>query len=326
MSPDRLRFLAAHDTDPFVRWDSGQQFATGSLLAMVAARQRGEQPATEPALLDAMEATLAAADADPAFAAEALSLPSETFLGDQMSIVDVDAIHAVRDAARKAIGQLFADMLLATYDRLAESGPYRIDGPSIGRRALRNICLAYLAASGDPAGVRLAKAQFDANQNMTDVLSALAVLASVDCPERLEALETFHRAWRGDALALDKWFAIQAVSPLPTTLDSVRGLAAHQDFDLRNPNRMRALIGSFTGGNQVRFHDASGAGYQFLTDTIMQLDPINGQVAARMVSPLGQWRRFDVNRQTLMKQELERILALPALSTNVFEMASRSLA
>ena len=326
ISAERLRFLASHATDPFVRWDSGQQFATGSLLSMVAAIRRGEQPTIDPALIDAMASTLAAADTDPAFAAEALSLPSETFLADQMEVVDVDAIHSARDAARKAIGQLLADRLLATYDRLVDPGPYRIDGLSIGNRALRNICLAYLAASGDPAGIRLAKKQFDSRQNMTDVLSALAVLASIECDERTEALQVFHRAWRDDALVLDKWFSIQAISPLASTLESVRRLTAHPDFDLRNPNRVRALVGSFTSGNQVRFHDASGAGYQFLADSIMQLDPVNGQVAARMVSPLGQWRRFDAGRQASMKQALERILALPGLSKNVFEMASRSLA
>jgi aminopeptidase N len=160
---------------------------------------------------------------------------------------------------------------------------------------------------------------------MTDVLAALGILSGVDRPERLDALAAFYQAWHGDPLVLDKWFAIQALSPLPDTVRAVETLKSHPDFDLRNPNRIRALVSSFAG-NQVRFHDVTGAGYRLYADTIIQLDPANGQVAARMVSPLGQWRRFDAERQRLMKAELQRILALPNLSRNTFEMASKSIA
>jgi aminopeptidase N len=322
LSPDRLRFLAAHDTDPFVRWDSGQQFATSVLLDMVSAIQQGRTPEVDPALIEAAAATIGQ---EPAFAAEALSLPNEAALADRMTVVDVEAIHAARDIARAAIGQALAETLRATYDALTDTGPYTVDGPAIGRRSLRNACLAYLVAGGDPGAVKLAKAQFDAGQNMTDVLAALAVLSGVECDQRLDALAAFYHAWRNDPLVLDKWFAIQALSPLPDTVAAVRALKAHPDFDMRNPNRIRALISSFAG-NQVRFHDASGAGYALYADTLIALDPANGQVAARMVSPLGQWRRFDAGRQALMKAQLQRILDLPGLSRNTFEMASKSLA
>jgi len=294
------------------------------LLDGVAALRRDEPWPVDPALIEAMAATLALGDADPAFAAEALSLPSETFLADQMAAADVDAIHTVRERVRVVIGNELHDGLRATYTRLTDTGPYQIDGPSIGRRALRNTCLAYLATG--PDGAPLAKAQFDAGRNMTDVLAALAVLSSIDCPERTAALAAFHAAWHDDALVLDKWFAIQATSKLPGTLGAVRALARHPDYDLRNPNRIRALVGSFAGGNPVRFHDASGGGYRFLADTIIALDPTNGQVAARMVSPLGQWRRVDAARQALMRAELQRILEVPNLTNNTFEMASKSLA
>jgi aminopeptidase N len=322
LSADRLRFLAAHDTDPFVRWESGQQVASMVLLEMVAAIGKGERPQVDPALIAAMESAL---EQEPAFAAEALSLPGEATLADKMSVVDVDAIHEARDAARVAIGQALAGKFRAAYDRLADPGAYRVDGASIGRRSLRNTCLSYLVASGDSGAVALAKAQFDAGHNMTDVLTALSILSGVDCAERLDALAAFYQAWRHDPLVLDKWFAIQAMSSLPGTLQAVTELKAHADFDLRNPNRIRALISSFAG-NQVRFHDISGAGYRLYADTVIQLDPTNGQVAARMVSPLGQWRRYDDKRQALMKQELQRILDLPNLSRNTFEMASKSLA
>ncbi|MEI7713098.1 MAG: aminopeptidase N [Rhodospirillales bacterium] len=319
VSRDRLQFLAAHDTDPFARWEAGQQYATALLLDMVAAIQRGEDPIVEPALVQAMDASLGGDD--PAFVAEALSLPGEAFLADQMAIVDPDAIHTARDLARKAIAAGLRDKLAPLYARLADTGPYTTDGAAVGRRSLRNTCLAYLSAFGDPD---LAKAQFDAGRNMTDVLAALSVLSGIDCPAREEALAAFHAKWRDDALVLDKWFGIQAMSSLPGTMKAVQGLFGHPDFDLRNPNRVRALVSSFAV-NQVRFHAADGAGYRFLADTIIRLDPDNPQIAARMVSPLGQWRRFDVARQGLMKAELGRIVKLAGLSKNTFEMASKSL-
>ncbi|HEY4041843.1 MAG TPA: aminopeptidase N C-terminal domain-containing protein, partial [Rhodopila sp.] len=322
LSADWLRFLAAHDTDPFVRWDSGQQFASAALLDMVSVIQSGGEPKVDPALI---EAAASALDQEPAFAAEVLSLPGEATLADKMDVVDADAIHTARDRTRAAIGQALSNEFRAMYDRLTDASGYTIDGPAIGRRALRNTCLGYLVASGDTSAVGLAKAQFDAGQNMTDVLAALGILSNVDCRERLQALTAFYQAWHHDPLVLDKWFAIQALSSLPDTLRSVEALKTHPDFDLRNPNRVRALISSFAG-NQVRFHAASGAGYRMYADTIIQLDAFNAQVAARMISPLGQWRRFDAARQRLLKQELQRILDLPGLSRNTFEMASKSIA
>ena len=185
-----------------------------------------------------------------------------------------------------------APALRATYQRLDDPGEYRIDGLSIGHRALRNVCLGYLAAAGAD-GIALARAQFDAGRNMTDVLAALAALAASDSPDRIEALAAFHARWRGDDLVLDKWFAIQATSPRSQTLDDVRALYRHPDFDLRNPNRVRSLVGAFSAGNQVRFHDASGAGYRFLADAIITLDPNNGQNrGADGPMQLGTWRRF----------------------------------
>jgi aminopeptidase N len=247
------------------------------------------------------------------------------FLADQMEIADTDGIHEVREAARAAIGRVLHRELRATYERLTDTGVYEIDALSIGQRSLRNAALAYLAAADPALGVALAKAQFEARQNMTDVLAALAVLAAIDAPERATALASFHDAWHEDALVLDKWFAIQATSPLPGTVASVEALTRHADFDLKNPNRVRALIGSFSQANQVRFHDASGAGYRLLADTIIRLDPMNPQVAARLVSPLGQWRRFDATRREAMQTELRRILAAAGLSKNTHEMATRSL-
>jgi aminopeptidase N len=322
---DRLRFLAVHDTDPFVRWESGQQFATAVLLHLVGELRRGAAPVFEPALEDAVLATLAGAEADPAFAAEALLLPGESYIADQMAVVDPTAIHAARRFLRAEIGRACGDALRATYERLTETGPYRPDGPSIGRRSLRNVCLAYLVAAGEP-GVRLAETQFAGAGNMTDRLAALGLLADTEDPARDAALAAFHARWRGDALVLDKWFALQAMSSRADTPAAVRALRRHPDFDLRNPNRARSLIGAFAGGNALHFHATDGAGYAFLADAVIALDPMNGAVAARMVGPLGAWRRQDAARGALMRAALERVLALPGLSRGTFEMASKALA
>ena len=325
LSAERLHFLATYDHDPFVRWDAGQRYATEVLLAMAQGWRRGEMPALDKRVITAVAATLAGAEADPAFAAEALVLPGEAYLADQQETVDPEAIHAAREAARTAIGRALHGELRTAYDRLVDPGPYRIDGAAIGRRALRNTCLAYLAAAGEPDSLRLAKAQLDRDANMTDVLAALAVLSNIDCPERAEALAAFHVRWRSDALVLDKWFAIQACSILADTLGAVRKLARHPDFDLRNPNRVRALVGSFCSGNPVRFHAASGEGYDFLADIILALDPLNPQVAARFIAPLGQWRKMDAGRREKMRAVLQRIVNAPRLSRNTGEMAARSL-
>ncbi|HUB12554.1 MAG TPA: aminopeptidase N [Acetobacteraceae bacterium] len=325
ISLDRLQFLATSDTDPFVRWEAGQQYAARVLLEQVEKWQPDATVDIPAGIVAAAVATLSAADADRAFAAEALTLPSETFLADQMRVANPDAIHAVRQAARGVIGTVLAPILAKKYQELADDGPYRIDGESIGRRALRNTCLAYLAAGVPKNGATVAKQQFDTWSNMTDVLAALSVLSHIDGRERTSALKNFYNAWHEVDLVLDKWFAIQAMSELATP-EVVRRLTEHKDFDLRNPNRVRALVSSFVSGNPARFHDASGEGYRFLADIIIELDPRNPQVAARMVAPLGQWRRFDVDREALMQRELQRILESPGLSRNTFEMVSKSLA
>ncbi|HEY1797864.1 MAG TPA: aminopeptidase N [Stellaceae bacterium] len=323
VSLDRLKFLAIHDTDPVARWDAGQQAATTILLDRVA---HGATGALDPDLIAAMRQTLADADKDPAFAAENLQLPTEATLADAMQTVDVDAIHRAREDARSQIAAALAGPLADTYRRLADPGPYKIDGASIGRRALRNACLAYLTAGGAAEGTRLAKAQFDAQQNMTDVLAALILLADIAGPERTEALAAFYERWKDDPLVVDKWFGLQARSALPGTVAAVRALANHPAYTRANPNRVRALAGAFSQGNQLHFHAAGGDGYAFLADEVMALDGPNPALAARLVQPLGQWRRQDAARQTLMKAALERILAKEGLSPNTYEMVSKSLA
>ena len=340
---ERLKFLAIHDTDPVARWDAGQQVAIRVLLDRVAMNQQTadtgprasrphaaetavlQMPSLDPDLIAAMRQTLADADHDPAFAAEALLLPGEATLADEMKIVDPEAIHAARDTARAEIAAALREPFAAAYRRLADPGPYKTDGMSIGRRALRNVCLAYLAAADPASGARLAKAQFDAGANMTDVLAALGILVDIAGPERTEGLDAFYRRWEADPLVIDKWFALQARSSLPGTLDAVRALTQHPAFNRGNPNRVRALIGAFAQGNQLHFHTRSGEGYAFLADEVIALDKANPTTAARLVQALGQWRRFDAARQGLMRAQLDRILATSGLSPNTYEMVSKSL-
>ncbi len=328
LSSAQLRFLAAHDSDPFVRWDSGQTYAAEAMLAQVAAPPDSRLAAPDAGVVEAFAATLAragagaAADADRQFAAQALLLPLEGLLGDQMAVVDAEGIHAVRQGWRAALGRHFDAPLRATYAALADTGPYQKDGAAIGRRALRNMCLAYLAVAGD---VTLAAAQYAEAGNMTDRLAALRALAAGDSPERTAALADFHATWRADALVLDQWFALQAAAPRPTALAEVRALARHADFDIRNPNRARALFGAFSGANLAAFHAASGDGYRLLADAVIEIDAFNGQTAARMVGPLCQWRRQPAGRAGLMRAELERVLAAPGCSRLVGEKGRLAL-
>ncbi len=321
-SRERLAFLAAKDTDLFNRWDALQQYATLVLLDAVQAHQAGQAFTLDAGLLEAVAATLRDAARDPAFAAEALLLPGETLLADAMSIVDPDAIRFVREAARQALGEALREDFFAVYAHFAAVAASDVSGHAIASRALKNAALAYLSAAGDNT---LAGAQFLSGENMTDTLAALVNLAEVADERRDDAFASFYDQWHTNALVLDKWFSVQARAGAPDTLARVQALTRHKDFDLRNPNRVRALIGAFAA-NPSKFHEITGAGYQRLADTILMLDETNPQIAARLTTAMGSWRRYDAARQSLMKAQLERILAKEKLSPNTYEMASKALA
>ena len=321
-SRERLAFLAAKDADLFNRWDALQQYATLVLLDAVQAHQAGQAFTLDAGLLEAVAATLRDAARDPAFAAEALLLPGETLLADAMSIVDPDAIRFVREAARQALGEALREDFFAVYAHFAAVAASDVSGHAIASRALKNAALAYLSAAGDNT---LAGAQFLSGENMTDTLAALVNLAEVADERRDDAFASFYDQWHSNALVLDKWFSVQARAGAPDTLARVQALTRHKDFDLRNPNRVRALIGAFAA-NPSKFHEITGAGYQRLADTILMLDETNPQIAARLTTAMGSWRRYDAARQSLMKAQLERILAKEKLSPNTYEMASKALA
>jgi aminopeptidase N len=317
-APGELAWLAAHDDDPFARYEALQQLMLDTLVAAVSGEAEGRE-----AVIAAVGQTLTGAAADAAFVAEAVLLPSEAFIGDQMVTVDPDAIRRERLALQAAIGVALEAEWRAI---LAEAAPpaTELTPAAKGRRRLRGVALAYLAARGAADGPGLAFDIFSAADGMTERQAALATLAHGDSDERAHALDIFYQRYRDDALVLDKWFQVQAWSQRADTVAAVAELARHPDFTLANPNRVRALYGAFAG-NQAAFHQADGAGYRLLADLVIALDPKNPQTAARMIPPLGRWKRFDDARAAMMKAELERILAQPGLSRDTTEQASKSL-
>ena len=312
-----LTHLMAHDADAFNRWEAGQRLAASIIL------DQGGEPTT--AYVDAVRRVLAHAARDPAFAAEALVLPSEAFLAEQVPVVDPDALHAARNTLRKRLAEALRGQFSAAYQAMRVPGPYSPDAASAGRRALRNLCLGYLMEIADDDARSIAVRQFDAADNMTDAMAALAALANCDCPERAPALERFYAKWQSEPLVVDKWFAVQAMSRQRSALEDVKRLAAHPAFDIRNPNKVYSLIRTFCG-NFVRFNAADGGGYAFAADRIIEIDRLNPQVASRVARAFDRWKKFDAGRQAHARAALLRIRDAEALSTDVGEIVGKALA
>jgi aminopeptidase N len=323
-----LTHLMAHDANAFNRWEAGQRLALQLILRGIEAhRAQGAagEAQTPQAFVTAFARVLADAPQDPAFGAEALALPSEVYIAEQLGQVDPDAIHAVRNRLRRDLAQALKRELLATYKAHAVPGPYSPDAQAAGRRALRNLCLGYLIELDDAGGRALAFDQFERADNMTDTMAALAALANCGCAERAQALDAFYAKWKHEPLVVDKWLAVQAGSRLPGALAEVRKLLAHPAFDIRNPNKVYALIRSFCG-NHVHFHAADGGGYAFLAEQVIAIDVFNPQVAARMARAFDRWRKFDSGRRQHASAALERILESQGLSKDVAEIVTKALA
>ena len=322
-SDDELALLLAEDEDAFNRWEAGQTLALRELLSLVEAHEAGRALVPGQGLIRAFGITLDRAAADPAFAARALILPSTGFLAQAMPVIRVEAIAAAQRALRTALGLALADRWQTIYDALADSGPFSIEPLAMGRRALRNVALAYLGWAGkaEEATVR----QYHEAGNMTDRLAALRVASDTAQPGRDELLADFYAAWQGEPLVVNKWFALQASTEDDAAPERVGALTRHPAFTLKNPNRVRAVLATFATGNLLGFHHEDGAGYRLLTDMALELDRLNPSVAARLLTSLGRWRRFDGKRQELMRAELERVLATAGLSRDSFEIASKSL-
>jgi len=317
-----LMFLMAYDSDGFNRWDAAQRASQGILLSMI--DDAGFIPPR--GFVAACGKALGDTEADPDLLTEILTLPSESYLGDQMELVQVEAIHHSRERLKTLLARELKDDLIRVYHDNLEHGSYEISPASIARRSLRNLSLGYLMQLDDPAITELCVEQYQAGHNMTDVIAALGLIANSDSQQREALLDDFYTRWRHDPLVLDKWFTVQATSKRVDTIDNVRRLIQHTGFNIRNPNKVRSLIGAFCSGNLNNFHAIDGSGYTLLGDTVCQLDSINPQIAARLLRIMARWRRYDAERQKLMKHQLEKILGTDGISKDVFEVASKCLA
>jgi aminopeptidase N len=320
-----LQHLLAYDSDAFNRWEAGQRLAMNLLLKAVAEHRAGRPVQFPEGFAQAFGRVLDDATQDPAFTAEALALPLEIVIAEQLDEIDPEAVHRVRLALRRFLAERLEDKLRRSYDSFATPGPYRPDAQSMGRRALRNLCLAFLMDLGDEAARRLCLAQLESADNMTDAMAAITALANCDCPERRPALDAFYAKWKDEPLVVDKWLGLEALSRLSGTVARVRELTTHPAFTLKNPNKVYALLGSF-GANQVNFHSADGSGYDLLTEQSLALDAINPQVAARMVRNFERYKRYEPKRRALMRAALEKLAAMPRLSRETAEVVGKALA
>ncbi|MGL9774263.1 MAG: aminopeptidase N [Sodalis sp. (in: enterobacteria)] len=321
----QLITLMRFATSDFSRWDAAQSLLSIYIRLNVARYQKG-QPLTLPLhVTDAFRGILLDPELAPALAAQILTLPSENEMAELFDSVDPVAIHSVHDALTSCLANELNDELLVVY-RASPSEEYRVDRRDIGRRALRNCCLYYLAFGDRDRAVRLTTEQYHQADNMTDTLAAVAAAVAAQLPCQATLLAEFDERWRHDGLVIDKWFSLQATSPAADALDQVKSLFTHRAFSLNNPNRVRALIGAFAANNPAAFHAADGSGYAFLVEILTELNTRNPQVASRMVEPLIRLKRYDLPRQRLMRAALERLKALENLSGDLFEKISKALA
>jgi len=262
---------------------------------------------------------------DKAFLSQLITLPSEAYVAEQMTIVEINAIHHVREALKHYLGNQLGESLISVYNSNTGDETFSTDAKSVGQRSLKNLALDYLVSGQVSDALPICLNQYRNANNMTDELSALSCLANTDWDERDEALASFYKKWQNDPLVMNLWLSVQAASKL-TDLAEIMKLMDHPAFDFNNPNKLRALIGAFCSTNHINFHVSTGEGYQFLADQVLVLNRANPQIAARMLTPFTKWRRYDSKRQDHIKAQLERILESKELSRNVFEIASKTLA
>ena len=323
-SLEELAFLSQHDSDSFNRWDASQQMVQRIILDLVA--QNDEVQAQNNAILvETFEKFITQPIDDLAYFSLLLALPSETYLAECMTIVDFEGIHRAREQVITTLAQTFSAQFEVLYhaNHKDESGDFST--AAIGRRRVKNACLAFLGKLNTDQNHAIAHDQFRQAKNMTDQMAALAVIVNNKHPEKQACLTQFYKQWENEALVIDKWFALQASSPQADAFETIQALRTHPAFDLKNPNRVRSLIGAFSQNNPVNFHAKNGQGYTFLADTIIELNEINPQVASRMLTPLTAWRKVNLNAQILMKNQLQRIMETENISNDVYELASKSL-
>ncbi len=323
-SDAQLTFLMRHARNDFARWDAAQSLMA-TYIKLNVARHQQDQPLSVPLhVADAFRAVLLEENSDPALMALILSLPGENEIAELFETIDPQAISEVRESLVRLLATELADEWLAVYNA-SHTAEYRVDHADIGKRALKNVCLGYLAFGDAELADRLVQAQFNQANNMTDSLAAMAASVAAQLPCRETLLAAFDERWHQDGLVMDKWFALQATSPAADVLNRVRALLSHRSFTLSNPNRIRSLIGAFASANPSAFHATDGSGYQFLVEILTDLNTRNPQVAARMIEPLIRLKRYDAGRQALMRKALEQLKGLDKLSGDLYEKISKAL-
>ena len=323
-STDDLEFLMVHDSDLYNRWQAAQTYATRLILELMAKKKSGRVGPKD--LARAIGQTIADEKLEPAYRAMMMGLPSESDIAREVRTnVDPAAIHAARQAVRREIGLTLRDDLEKLYTKHSQKEPYKPDAASAGHRSIRIAALGLMTVEERPADVAKLAAHFATATNMTDQMAALSYLADIDGPERVKALAAFEKQWGGDSLVMDKWFATQAMSDLPGTVEAVGKLQQHELFQLTNPNKVRALIGGFAQGNQLNFNRADGAGYSLVAGVVVELNKHNPQVAARLTGAFRSWQTLEPKRRKLAKAALESVRESQGLSRDVFEIVSKTL-
>jgi aminopeptidase N len=324
-----LAFLMANDDNAFARWEAGQIYASKILLNAVEVLSSRGLTAGSRLLpnnfIEAFKNVLLNKSLDQALIARMLIMPTEIYLGELMDIIAVDKIHQARETMQSALATKFKDDFLKLYHANIDDKPYKYDVKDAACRSFKNICLHYLMKLNDKKNQDLCMQQFKRTDNMTDRIAAFTALVNTNCKHRATAIKEFYQMYQDDALVIDKWFAVQSMSTIPTALDEIKKLLKHSDFTLKNPNRARSVLFSFAAMNPVVFHDISGDGYKLLADQILQMDKLNPKITSRLVKPLTQWRKYDAKRQNLMKAQLHRILAEKDLSKETYEIVHKAL-
>jgi aminopeptidase N len=321
-----LGLLVAHDRDPFWRWEAAQILAVRKIMGLVADYREGRELVIDPGFIGVYRAVLAdRARLDPAYLAQLLTMPSNSYLAEFYEVIEIDAIHAAREFVRRELALAWSADLQACFREHQNHEPYRYDPALAGRRALKNCCLDYLVLAGGEEAEGLCWEQYETADNMTDELSALHILVHRGSAQAAVALAGFEKKWRQDPLVMDKWLGVQATVPKAETTARVKELLKHPAFVFKNPNRVRALLGSFAMGNPVAFNRIDGAGYELMAGQIIALDRLNPQTASRLANCFGRWRRFSVGRQALIKAQLDRILQTEQISSDLYEVVSRTI-
>ena len=326
-SRDDLIFLMQFDSDSFNRWDAGQRLAVDVIQEMVAAQVKGETLAPDARLIEAFGTVLADQALDRAVKAEMLVLPSEASLAEQAEVIYPQAIYQARKQVRQAIAKAHKEALYRTWQSLHSDKPYQPEATDIAERTLKNTCLGYLVALDDDSGLESAEGQYTAATNMTDRAAALSCVINAvktDLPRTESVLEDFLNRYKDDTNVMDQWLACQAASPVLGTLEHIKALMQHDVYDASSPNKLRSVMGAFAG-NMHQFHAGEGEGYEFLADILIEMDRKNPQIASRLATPLTRWRKYEPVCSARMKKALERVKATPDLSTDVYEVVSKSL-